>query len=221
MRYARFDITLGLYFVDYQICLGVSHHRHSHSLSLSLSLSLSSYLSISDYLSLVTSPPLCHYFSLSKCMYAIHTIVPTQPEKMRAELPNLNHCAVPFLSRAAVNLSWYNSTFSLMKLGAEGVKTILLKFLRSPLELHSIDQCRVKYIPTFIVISVSLRIPPLSPSLYFPLSLPPSNFISLSIPFFTLTICLSVVTPSLVSTVCSSYTALTIITWIFKWHALY
>ena len=28
---------------------------------------------------------------------------------MRAELANLNHCAVPFLSRAAVNLSWYYS----------------------------------------------------------------------------------------------------------------
>ena len=28
---------------------------------------------------------------------------------MRAELANLNHCAVPFLSRAAVNLSWYDS----------------------------------------------------------------------------------------------------------------
>ena len=29
--------------------------------------------------------------------------------KMLAELANLNHCAVPFLSRAAVNLSLYNS----------------------------------------------------------------------------------------------------------------
>ena len=27
---------------------------------------------------------------------------------MRSELANLNHCAVPFLSRAAVNLSWFN-----------------------------------------------------------------------------------------------------------------
>ena len=26
---------------------------------------------------------------------------------MRAELANRNHCAVPFLSRAAVNLCWY------------------------------------------------------------------------------------------------------------------
>ena len=29
---------------------------------------------------------------------------------MRAELASLNHCAVPFLSRTAVNLSWYYST---------------------------------------------------------------------------------------------------------------
>ena len=29
--------------------------------------------------------------------------------KMRAELANHNHCAVPFLSRAAVNLSCYDS----------------------------------------------------------------------------------------------------------------
>ena len=29
-------------------------------------------------------------------------------KKMRAELANLNNCAVPFLSRAAVKLSWYD-----------------------------------------------------------------------------------------------------------------
>ena len=29
---------------------------------------------------------------------------------MRAELANLYHRAVPFLSRAGVNLSWYDST---------------------------------------------------------------------------------------------------------------
>ena len=28
---------------------------------------------------------------------------------MHAELVNLNHCAVPFLGRAAVSLSWYDS----------------------------------------------------------------------------------------------------------------
>ena len=30
--------------------------------------------------------------------------------KMRSGLANLNHYAVPFLSRAAVNLSWYDSS---------------------------------------------------------------------------------------------------------------
>ena len=35
---------------------------------------------------------------------------------MRAELANLNHCAVPFLSRAAVNLSWYVCTKYLVPL---------------------------------------------------------------------------------------------------------
>ena len=29
---------------------------------------------------------------------------------MRAKFANLNHCAVPFLSGAVVNLNWYNST---------------------------------------------------------------------------------------------------------------
>ena len=29
---------------------------------------------------------------------------------MRAELSNLNDCAVPFLSRVAVNLCWHNYT---------------------------------------------------------------------------------------------------------------
>ena len=30
---------------------------------------------------------------------------------MRAELANLNHCAVPLLSRAVVNLSWYDNIY--------------------------------------------------------------------------------------------------------------
>ena len=42
----------------------------------------------------------------------MYTIVQTQVEKMRAELANLNHCAVLFLSRTAVNLSWYYYTLS-------------------------------------------------------------------------------------------------------------
>ena len=36
--------------------------------------------------------------------------LPTQVDKMRAELANLNDCAVPFLSRAAANLCWYYYT---------------------------------------------------------------------------------------------------------------
>ena len=32
---------------------------------------------------------------------------------MCAELANLNHCTVPFLSRAAVDLSWYDSRYTL------------------------------------------------------------------------------------------------------------
>ena len=32
--------------------------------------------------------------------------------KMRAKLANINHCAVPLLSRAAVNLCWYYYTFT-------------------------------------------------------------------------------------------------------------
>ena len=33
---------------------------------------------------------------------------------MRTKLANLNHCTVPFLSRAAVNLSCYDSTLGVM-----------------------------------------------------------------------------------------------------------
>ena len=34
--------------------------------------------------------------------------VPAYVNKMRAELVNLNHCAVPFLSRTAANMYWYH-----------------------------------------------------------------------------------------------------------------
>ena len=39
--------------------------------------------------------------------------------EMRAELANLNHCAVPFLSRAAVNLCWYYITYSFIVIKTE------------------------------------------------------------------------------------------------------
>ena len=48
----------------------------------------------------------CYYIYI----YIQCIVVPTHVEKMRAELANLNHCAVPLLRRAAVNLSWYDST---------------------------------------------------------------------------------------------------------------
>ena len=35
--------------------------------------------------------------------------------KMRAELADLNHCAVLFLSRAAVNLRWYYYTYVILQ----------------------------------------------------------------------------------------------------------
>ena len=46
----------------------------------------------------------------TKKYIARYIVVPTQVEKMRAELASLHPCAVPFLSRAAVNLSWYDYT---------------------------------------------------------------------------------------------------------------
>ena len=33
---------------------------------------------------------------------------------MRAKLANLNHCAVPFLSRTAANLSWNDSIYYIL-----------------------------------------------------------------------------------------------------------
>ena len=36
-------------------------------------------------------------------LYYVLYVVPTQVDKMREELAGLNHCAVPFLSRAAAN----------------------------------------------------------------------------------------------------------------------
>ena len=48
-----------------------------------------------------------HHKNVSITSYQLKLI------KMRAELANLNHCAVPFLSRADVNLCWYYTTFIL------------------------------------------------------------------------------------------------------------
>ena len=55
-------------------------------------------------LSIVVYNVYCIYLNLISII-----VVPIELEKMRAELANLNHCAVPFLNRAAVNLSWYDN----------------------------------------------------------------------------------------------------------------
>ena len=39
----------------------------------------------------------------------IYSIVPSQVDKMRTKLANLNYCAVTFLSRAVAKLCWYCS----------------------------------------------------------------------------------------------------------------
>ena len=39
---------------------------------------------------------------------ACSNVVPAQVDIMRAEVSSLNHCAVPFLSRTAINLCWYS-----------------------------------------------------------------------------------------------------------------
>ena len=44
--------------------------------------------------------------TMGMAWYMKYIVVPTQVDKNT----NINHCAVPFLSRAAVNLSWYDTT---------------------------------------------------------------------------------------------------------------
>ena len=43
---------------------------------------------------------------------------------MRTEFANLDHCAVLFLRRAAVNLSWYDSTVNVDHFGGEIIKML-------------------------------------------------------------------------------------------------
>ena len=49
-----------------------------------------------------------------RCYSTQYIIVPTQAAKMHSNLANLNHCAVPFLSRTAVNLCWRYYTIYIM-----------------------------------------------------------------------------------------------------------
>ena len=57
---------------------------------------------------------------------------------MRAELANLNHCAVPFLSRTVVNLyGYYITIVELRKIVHRGIDTskhLLLKSIRNELK---------------------------------------------------------------------------------------
>ena len=48
---------------------------------------------------------------------------------MRAELANLNHCAVPFLSRGAPNLCWYNTITYLQYKIWHGVTVYNIEYL--------------------------------------------------------------------------------------------
>ena len=48
------------------------------------------------------------YISLTIVFAAIVISYQLKLIKMRANLANLNDCAVPFLNRAAVKLGWYN-----------------------------------------------------------------------------------------------------------------
>ena len=43
-------------------------------------------------------------------IHMVHNIVPAQVGKNADKLAGLNHCAVPFLSRAAASLCWYYYT---------------------------------------------------------------------------------------------------------------
>ena len=58
---------------------------------------------------------------------------------MRAELPNLNHCAVPFLSRAAVSLSWYDiiSQYTYYK----HVHYTIYKYIANNLQNSHVELC--------------------------------------------------------------------------------
>ena len=47
-------------------------------------------------------------------IFLTSTIVPTQVKKVRTELAIRNHYAVPFLSRADVILSWYDSSIEVL-----------------------------------------------------------------------------------------------------------
>ena len=55
--------------------------------------------------------------------------------EMRAELVSLDHCAVPFLSCAAVSLCWYNNTFT-----AYIFHTVLYEEITTTYALYKIEK---------------------------------------------------------------------------------
>ena len=59
---------------------------------------------------------------------------------MRAELANLSDCAVPFLSRATVNFSWYDST---MNSANVHVRIQLMYMYEDPRNMNSYYKIRV------------------------------------------------------------------------------
>ena len=82
--------------------------------SLSFSFSFGLYLCLSVFLLLFWSLMMTKMCASSKNVVVLLVIIivvlsyQLKLIKMRAKSANLNHCAVPFLSHAAVNLCWYD-----------------------------------------------------------------------------------------------------------------
>ena len=61
---------------------------------------------------------------------------------MRAKLANLNHCAVPFLSRADANLYWFSASMGVLPVQCSFIKALLMSvsflFKGLPLYIHYI-----------------------------------------------------------------------------------
>ena len=71
---------------------------------------------------------------------------------MRIELANLNHCAVLFLSRAAVNLNWYDSIYLYIYIYNFCVEVFEKTISRTKMITHSkgaIMECVVGYLKIF------------------------------------------------------------------------
>ena len=91
-----------------------------------------------------------NFFISIKLFVNTHDIVPVEVDKMRAILPNLNDCAVPFLSRAAANLCWYSNIFYTIYLA------VLSLFARN--FLSSVNQSQIRLTLIFVVDSKAIFI---------------------------------------------------------------